>query len=194
MRRFLIPLFALVLGMTQSLYANSPGETIVESEQVLSELMAIPGKQIPHRLLDEAQGIAIIPNVIKVALKQQPHVNIFGDDYDTPDGTCIRDYIHVNDLATAHRLALEKLIKEEKSNFYNLGTGKGFSVKEVIEKSEKITGKLINKQISERREGDPPVLIADNKKVKQELGWNPEYTEIEDIIVTAWNWELNRKY
>ncbi|MEI8388695.1 MAG: UDP-glucose 4-epimerase GalE [bacterium] len=136
----------------------------------------------------------LIPLVLQTALGQRDCIKVFGDDYDTPDGTCIRDYIHVNDLAKAHRLALEKLIKEEKSNFYNLGTGKGFSVKEVIEKSEKITGKLINKQISERREGDPPVLIADNKKVKQELGWNPEYTEIEDIIKTAWNWELNRKY
>jgi len=136
----------------------------------------------------------LIPLVLQTALGKRDCIKVFGDDYDTPDGTCIRDYIHVNDLASAHRLALEKLLNGKESNFYNLGVGKGFSVREIIEKSEKIIGKLINQEITERREGDPPILIADNKKAKQELGWNPQFTEIENIIQTAWNWELNRRY
>lgn len=136
----------------------------------------------------------LIPLVLEAALEKRDCIKIFGDDYKTPDGTCIRDYIHVNDLAKAHRLALEKLFNGENSDFYNLGIGKGYSVKEIIEVSEKITGKTINKQISERREGDPPILVADNEKAREKLGWNPEFTEIEDIIKTAWHWELNRSY
>lgn len=136
----------------------------------------------------------LIPLVLEVASGKRDCIKVFGDDYDTPDGTCIRDYIHVNDLAKAHRIALEKLIGGANSDFYNLGTGKGHSVKEIIDESEKITGKSINKEIIERREGDPPTLVADNKKAKEILGWNPEFTEIKDIIKTAWNWELNRRY
>jgi UDP-glucose 4-epimerase len=136
----------------------------------------------------------LIPLVLQTALNKRECIKIFGDDYDTPDGTCIRDYIHVNDLASAHRFALEKLINGGESDFYNLGIGKGYSVKEIIEISEKITGKSINKAFIERREGDPPILVADNKKAKEQLGWNPLFTEIEDIIQTAWNWELNRRY
>ena len=136
----------------------------------------------------------LIPLVLEAASKKRDCIKVFGDDYETPDGTCIRDYIHVNDLADAHRLAVKKLIDGAESDFYNLGIGKGFSVKEIIEVSEKITGKAINKEFVERREGDPPTLVADNKKAKQELSWNPQFTEIEDIIKTAWNWELNRRY
>lgn len=136
----------------------------------------------------------LIPLVLQTALGKREVIKIFGEDYDTPDGTCIRDYIHVNDLSAAHRLAFEKLKTDASSNIYNLGTGKGFSVKEIIEKSEKVTGKTINKQITERRPGDPPLLVADNKKAKEELGWIPEFTEAEDIIKTAWHWELNRRY
>jgi len=136
----------------------------------------------------------LIPLVLQTALGKRDCIKIFGDDYDTLDGTCIRDYIHVNDLAKAHRLALEKLFNGSSSAFFNLGTGKGFSVKEIIEVSEKITGKTINKEFVERRAGDPPILVADNKKAREILGWNPEFTEIEDIIQTAWNWEINRKY
>ena len=136
----------------------------------------------------------LIPLVLQTALGKRDCIKVFGDDYDTPDGTCVRDYIHVNDLASAHRLALEKLFNGSGSDFFNLGIGKGYSVKEIIEKSEKIIGKLINQQISERREGDPPTLVADNKKAREGLDWNPEFTEIEDIIKTAWNWELNRRY
>lgn len=136
----------------------------------------------------------LIPLVLQTALGKRDCIKVFGDDYDTPDGSCIRDYIHVNDLASAHRLAVKKLLDGEESDIYNLGIGKGYSVKEIIEKSEEITGKAINKEISERREGDPPSLVADNKKATEKLGWNPQFIEIEDIIKTAWNWELNRRY
>lgn len=136
----------------------------------------------------------LIPLVLQTALGTRDCIKVFGDDYDTPDGSCIRDYIHVNDLASAHRLAVKKLLDGEESDIYNLGIGKGYSVKEIIEKSEEITDKAINKEISERREGDPPRLVADNKKAIEKLGWNPQFVEIEDIIKTAWNWELNRRY
>lgn len=136
----------------------------------------------------------LIPLVLQVAAGKREKIKVFGNDYDTPDGTCIRDYIHVNDLASAHRIAMQKLLQGEKSNFYNLGTGSGVSVKEIIDLAEKITEKPIKKEFSPRREGDPPVLFADNKKAKTELDWNPEYNKIENIISTAWNWEQNKKY
>jgi len=136
----------------------------------------------------------LIPLVLQTAMGKREKIVIFGDDYPTSDGTCIRDYIHINDLAKAHRLAVEKLLNGAESDFYNLGIGKGYSVKEIIDISEKVSGKKINTEMSERREGDPPELVADNKKARTELGWNPDFVEIEDIIKTAWNWELNRRY
>lgn len=146
--------------------------------------------------IGESHGIEthLIPLVLKAALGKNKNLKIFGDDYETPDGTCIRDYIHVNDLAKAHRLAIEKLFKTSQSDFYNLGTGKGFSVKEIIDVSEKITGKEILAEIAPKREGDPPILVASNEKAKNELGWIPEYTDIEKIIESAWFWEKNRRY
>jgi UDP-glucose 4-epimerase len=136
----------------------------------------------------------LIPLVLQTALGKREFIKIFGTDYETPDGTCIRDYIHVNDLSKAHRLAFESLKENKKSNFYNLGTGKGNSVKEIIEVSEKITGKSINTEFGERREGDPPILVASNSKAKNELGWEPDFTDISDIIESAWHWEKNRQY
>jgi len=136
----------------------------------------------------------LIPLVLQTALGERESIKIFGTDYETPDGTCIRDYIHVNDLSKAHRLAFESLQNNAKSNFYNLGTGKGNSVKEIIEVGEKITGKLINKEFVERREGDPPILVASSLKAKNELNWEPDFTEISDIINSAWTWEKNRRY
>ncbi len=136
----------------------------------------------------------IIPLVLEAASGKRELIKVFGDDYDTPDGTCIRDYIHVNDLSGAHRLALEKLSEDKSSDFYNLGTGQGYSVKEIIQKSEEITKRKIKTEIAPRREGDPPVLFADNKKAVEKLGWKPRYTEIDDIILTAWHWEVNRRY
>lgn len=129
----------------------------------------------------------LIPLVLQVALGQRDQIKIFGDDYDTPDGTCIRDYIHVSDLADAHILALEKLAEKDVLE-YNLGNGNGFSVKEVIETSRKVTGHPIPADIVERRAGDPAILVADSTKIKEELGWDPKYPDVESIVSTAWKW------
>ncbi len=126
----------------------------------------------------------LIPNILKVALGQRDHVEIYGTDYPTPDGTCIRDYIHIVDLASAHMLALEA----KTSAFYNLGTGGGTSVREVIASCEKITGLPIKVIEKERRAGDPPRLIAGSGKIQSELGWKPQYQDIDTIIASAWAW------
>ena len=126
----------------------------------------------------------LIPNVLKVALGEKPHVEIFGTDYETPDGTCIRDYIHILDLARAHILALDS----SKSDFYNLGTGGGLSVREVIETCRKITGRKIDIVEKPRRLGDPPRLIASSERIKRELGWNPQFQSLDAIVESAWNW------
>ena len=134
----------------------------------------------------------LIPLVLKAIKGEKEKISVFGTDYDTPDGTCIRDYIHVEDLALAHRLAVEKL--DEYSGCLNLGTGVGTSVKEIIDAAEKVSGKKCPVEYGPRRAGDPAKLYADNQKVKKILGWQPRYTNIEDIIRTAWNWEINRKF
>ncbi len=134
----------------------------------------------------------LIPLVLKAIKGEREKISVFGTDYDTPDGTCIRDYIHVEDLALAHRLAVEKL--DEYSGCLNLGTGVGTSVKEIIDAAEKVSGKKCPVEYGPRRAGDPAKLYADNQKVKTILGWQPSYTNIEDIIKTAWNWEINRKF
>ena len=126
----------------------------------------------------------LIPNVLKVALGQKPHVEIFGTDYETPDGTCIRDYIHIVDLARAHILALGTA----RSGFYNLGSGGGASVREVIAACRKITGKKIDTVEKPRRPGDPPRLIASSEKIKRELGWQPQFQSLDAIIESAWKW------
>jgi UDP-glucose 4-epimerase len=126
----------------------------------------------------------LIPNVLKVALGQRPQVEIYGTDYDTPDGTCIRDYIHILDLARAHILALNA----SQSAFYNLGTGGGSSVRQVIEAGRKITGRDIPVVEKPRRPGDPPRLIASSQKIKQELGWKPQFQSLDAIIESAWKW------
>ncbi len=126
----------------------------------------------------------LIPNVLKVALGQKPHVEIYGTDYETPDGTCIRDYIHILDLSRAHILALEA----PKSEFYNLGTGGGSSVREVIDSCRKVTDRLISIVERPRRAGDPPRLIAASAKIKAELGWDPRFQSLDAIIESAWKW------
>jgi UDP-glucose 4-epimerase len=126
----------------------------------------------------------LIPNVLKVALGERPHVEIFGTDYDTPDGTCIRDYIHIVDLARVHILAL----KTEKSGFYNLGTGGGSSVREVIDSCRKITGRKVAIMEKPRRPGDPPRLIASSEKIQRELGWRPQFESLDAIVASAWKW------
>ena len=130
----------------------------------------------------------LIPLVLDVAAGKSEAIKVFGTDYETKDGSCIRDYIHVSDLASAHVLALEMMLNGSPSGFYNLGTGHGHSVLEVIENVSKITGINIPFISVDRRAGDPPVLVASNEKAVNELGWKPEYTSLEDIIRTAWNW------
>jgi UDP-glucose 4-epimerase len=129
----------------------------------------------------------LIPIVLQVALGQRDSISIFGDDYPTPDGTCIRDYVHVEDLATAHLAALERL-QPGKSIKVNLGTGRGYSVREVIDACRRITGHPIPAVIAPRRPGDPPELVADARLANTLLGWKPEYTTIESIVETAWRW------
>ncbi|WP_186431229.1 UDP-glucose 4-epimerase GalE [Clostridium sp. BSD9I1] len=133
----------------------------------------------------------LIPIILQVALGQRDKIMIFGDDYKTEDGTCIRDYIHVYDLASAHLLALERLMDGGESAVYNLGNGKGFSVKEVVEVARRVTGKEIKAEVAPRRAGDPAVLVASSEKAKKELGWKPEFDSLETIIETAWNWHRN---
>lgn len=129
----------------------------------------------------------IIPLVLETALGKRDIIKVFGTDYPTPDGTCIRDYIHIDDLASAHRLAIEATTPET-AEVFNIGTGQGQSVMEIITACERVTGMEIQKEIAERRPGDPPKLVADPTKLKTQLGWEPQYTSIEDTIATAWAW------
>ncbi|OUM95316.1 MAG: UDP-glucose 4-epimerase GalE [Thermobacillus sp. ZCTH02-B1] len=130
----------------------------------------------------------LVPIVLQAALGKRPHVAIFGDDYPTPDGTCIRDYIHVSDLADAHLLALDRLRRGEGSAVYNLGSGRGFSVREIIDQARRVTGRDIPVIVQPRRAGDPAVLVASPERAKRELGWQPRRSDIETIIRTAWAW------
>ncbi len=130
----------------------------------------------------------LIPLILQVPLGKRDHITIFGDDYPTPDGTCLRDYIHVIDLADAHILALNYLREGGESNIFNLGNGQGFSVKEVIVAAEKVTGQSIKTEIGARRTGDPAQLIASSKKARKVLKWNPQFANVEKIIETAWTW------
>ncbi len=133
----------------------------------------------------------LIPLVLDVALGRRASIKIFGEDYPTPDGTCIRDYIHVSDLADAHLLALDALNTNDRLIF-NLGNGKGFSVREVIESARRVTGHPIPAEVCPRRAGDPAFLIASSEKAIRELGWKPKYTQLDDIVRTAWIWHQKR--
>lgn len=133
----------------------------------------------------------LIPITLNVALGNREKIFIYGDDYQTEDGTCIRDYVHVSDLASAHLLAVNRLKNGGESAIYNLGNGSGFSVKEVIDIARKVTGHPIPAEIAPRRAGDPAILIASSQKAIDELGWEPKYNDLETIISTAWNWHKN---
>lgn len=133
----------------------------------------------------------IIPNVIKAVIEGKTF-RLFGDDYDTPDGTCIRDYIHVLDLCEAHILALEKLWKDGGYGFYNVGTGNGYSNKEIVEMVKKVSGSDLHIEIAERRPGDPNQLIADASKIKADLHFSPKYSDLENIVKTAWEWHKKK--
>jgi UDP-glucose-4-epimerase GalE len=136
---------------------------------------------------DHTPETHLIPLVIYAAMGKRPHIEIYGTDYPTPDGTCVRDYIHVCDLADAHLLALEKLQPGQKMH-YNLGIGRGYSVREVIAAVETVTGKKVPVKEGPRRAGDPPELVASSEKIQRELGWKPRFREIQAIVETAWNW------
>ncbi|NEO26581.1 MAG: UDP-glucose 4-epimerase GalE [Kamptonema sp. SIO4C4] len=134
----------------------------------------------------------LIPLTLFAALGKRDSISIFGTDYTTPDGTCIRDYIHVNDLATAHILGLEYLLKGGETTKFNLGNGSGFSVREVIETAKAVTGKSFNVVECDRRPGDPPRLVGSSEKARNTLGWIPQYADLQTIMTHAWNWHQKR--
>jgi len=136
----------------------------------------------------------LIPLILKTAKGERDSIKIFGTDYPTPDGTCIRDYIHVDDLAEAHILALEYLLNGGNSDVFNCGYGHGYSVKEVVNTAKKVTGIDFKVEETDKRPGDPAILVADSTKLKQKLNWKPKFDDLEYIIKTAWNWEINKRY
>lgn len=135
----------------------------------------------------------LIPLVLQSILGKRPALQLFGQDYDTPDGTCIRDYIHVDDLASAHILAMDYLNNGGNSGVFNLGNGNGYSVNEVIQTAEKITGEKVPVTYAPRRQGDPARLVADATLAKKTLGWQPKYSDLATIIQHAWDWEMARQ-
>ena len=147
---------------------------------------ALPGRGESHE-----PETHVIPLILDVALGRRASINIYGDDYPTPDGTCIRDYIHVRDLADAHILA-NKALSERDRMILNLGNGSGFSVKEVIASARRVTGHAIPAEIKARRDGDPARLVASSEKAKAELGWHPQYPELDSILASAWEWHQQR--
>jgi len=203
-----------ILSSTANLFAEPERMPIDEEERIVPGSPYGESKSILERILqwfDQSYGLRyaslryfnaagastdhgedhnpethLIPLVLKVALGQREHIEIYGTDYPTPDGTCVRDYIHVIDLAQAHILALQAL--EESSRVYNLGNGHGFSVREVIETARQITGHPIPTIEGPRRPGDPAVLIASSAKISRQLGWQPRYPDLRAIISSAWDW------
>ncbi len=148
---------------------------------------------LPDHGIGEAHACEthLIPNVLRAALGGDQTLKIFGDDYATPDGTCVRDYVHVQDLAQAHALALAFMENNEGAHTFNLGNGRGFSVREVIDCARAISGQEIAYEIAPRREGDPATLVASSQKAREQLGWEPRWTELEPIIESAWQWHRN---
>lgn len=178
---------------------NAYGESKLLVERMLAWFHRIHGLRYASLRYFNAAGAAgeygedhrpeshLIPLVLQVAQGRRPHISIFGGDYSTPDGTCIRDYIHVADLASAHVLALDALASRDQL-IYNLGNGRGFSVRQVVETARKVTGHAIAAQDAPRRAGDPAVLVASSEKIRRELGWRPEYPGLEQIVASAWEW------
>lgn len=187
---------------------NPYGKTKLMMEQIMADYETAYGlKYIALRYFNAAGGDAqgelgeshdpethLIPLVLKAIKGDIAQINVFGTDYETSDGTCIRDYIHVEDLADAHMLAVQKLFETGESNCINLGTGIGTSVKEIIKVAEEVTGQKVPLVYGDRRAGDPAKLYAANAKAKDVLGWNPKYIDIKEIIKTAWIWEQNKKF
>ena len=149
---------------------------------------ADPDGELGERHVPETH---LIPLILQAASGRREDIKVFGDDYDTDDGTCVRDYIHINDLCEAHSLALEKMIATDKSARYNLGNGKGFSVKQVIDVAKEVSGNDFKVSIEPRRAGDPAVLVADATLAQQELNWQPKFASLKEIVETAWSWETD---
>ena len=149
---------------------------------------ADPDGELGERHIPETH---LIPLILQAASGRREDIKVFGDDYDTDDGTCVRDYIHINDLCDAHSLALDLMIKNDKSARFNLGNGKGFSVKQVIDVVKEISGNDFKVTIEPRREGDPAVLVADASLAKEKLNWQPKLANLNEIVKTAWQWEIN---
>lgn len=136
----------------------------------------------------------LIPNVLKAVLGQGAGLKVFGDDYETRDGTCVRDYVHVNDLASAHLLAVEYLESHEGAFTFNLGNGLGFSVREVIAAAERVTGRPVPHEFAPRRPGDPATLVASSERARHRLGWQPRFVSLDDILASAWQWHLGPRF
>jgi UDP-glucose 4-epimerase len=196
-----VPAIVPMTEDTPQLPINPYGHTKLAVERALADYAAAYGLGYAALRYFNAAGAAadgtigedhhpethLIPLVLQVALGQRPHIEVFGTDYPTPDGTCIRDYIHVDDLAEAHLRALET-IEPGKGLCLNLGTGRGYSIREVIQTAEQVTGKPIASKDGPRRPGDPPALVAAADRARQVLGWSPRYPELKQIIDTAWAW------
>lgn len=207
--RFILSSTANLFGVPERIPIDedetiAPGSPYGESKRILERMLFWLGqtkgmRYAALRYFNAAGATAVrgedhdpethlIPLVLQVALGQRPGIKIFGDDYPTPDGTCVRDYIHVEDLARAHILALGAL--DQGSRTYNLGNGQGFSVKEVIQAAREITGHPIPAEIGPRRPGDPAVLIAGSDRIRRELGWTPRYPDLAGIVRSAWAWHV----
>lgn len=181
---------------------NPYGRSKLMFEQILADLAASDGlRSVSLRYFNAAGATALhgedhrpethlIPLILEAAAGQREHVTVYGTDYPTPDGSCIRDYIHVADLARAHILALEKLDAREGAESFNLGNGQGFSVLEVIAAAEEVIGRTIPVRYGPRRAGDPAVLVASSERIQRELGWKPQIPDIRAIIESAWQWKL----
>jgi UDP-glucose 4-epimerase len=191
-----------ILESDRTLPTNAYGETKLAMEKMMRWFDTAHGiKFVSLRYFNAAGAHAsgkigedhqpethLVPVILQVALGQRPHISVFGDDYPTEDGTCIRDYIHVSDLADAHILAVEKLRNGGESGIYNLGSGKGYSVKQVVDITRKVTGHPIPASYEPRRAGDPAVLVASSERARAELGWKPSRDSLEQIIASAWSW------
>ena len=136
----------------------------------------------------------LIPNALRAALGTGPALKLFGDDYPTPDGTCVRDYVHVDDLAQAHERALAYMQAHEGAHAFNLGNGQGFSVREVIEAASRVAGRAVPFEVAPRRDGDPATLVASSERARAELGWSPAHASLDEIIGTAWRWHQSPRY
>ena len=197
-----------ILETDKQVPTNVYGQTKLSMEQMIAWYGKIHGlKHVALRYFNVAGAIEdgsigeahnpethLIPIILQVANNKREKLNVFGDDYPTKDGTCIRDYIHVLDLCDAHVLALEYLINGNPSDVFNLGSGEGFSVLEMVNAARKVTAHPIPLQIAARRAGDPAILIASSSKAKKVLKWNPIREDIEVMIKDAWTWELNKRY